>query len=568
MKTNKSSIIKVCACCLLILILSWLSPAQTNNLQERRAFWLSRAEEISYDSLKDAVFLSPLEQSILYAKLGEAWRKEKPEQARLWLQKAVYAVEQVPNRENPTEKQQRIATARLLFKIVSRADKSLSERLLNVFTADSGRGENQQIADALIESALSLVDKNPQRAAELGIVSMRFGTPNSFASLIWSLQIRSPELARKLFLSALAVARDSRNERLFSLLGYTAITKGDDSNLKSALPRDLQSELLKLYLDPLQGTPITEENQKRICSYVSSFIITFQAKFNELLPAQVEQINPIIARCQTVFSPLQREQADESSETRTLKTIEDYLKAAEEEKDLKVKTFYQYKAAQMAFGQRKYERAISILDSMSEESRKSFRGIWEGHRWEWAAEFAFQLFKKGSELEMNQVVERVPPDIRGFAQVALADKLPNKKPVTFIAELLGNAQNNLARSKRPNTERLEGYLVLMRLYAEYKQIDEAVGAIKEIIKLVNQTYSNETSENKKNGLSVFLEDEKIFLEGIPSAIFEPREFAVKDAIASINLLQKRLLARLELLNLCLAQYKTLSAELQKIKQVE
>ncbi|HEX8564240.1 MAG TPA: hypothetical protein VF648_01130 [Pyrinomonadaceae bacterium] len=567
MKTNKSSIIKLCACCLLILNLSWLSPAQTSTLQERRAFWLSRAEEITYDSLKDAVFLSPLEQSILYARLGEAWWKEKPEQARLWLQKAVYAVEQVPNRENPAEKQQRIATARLLFKIVSRTDKSLSERLLNVFTADSGSGENQQIANALIESALSLVDKNPQRAVELGTVSMRFGTSNSFASLIWHLQVRSPEAARKLFLSALAVARESRNEKWFSLLGYTTL-EGDDSNLKSALPRNLKIELLKLYLEPLQGTPITEENQKRICGHVSSFILPFQAKFNELLPAQVEQINPIIARCQSVFTPLEKEQADESSETRTLKTIEDYLRAADEEKDLRIKTFYQYKAAQMAFDQRNYERAISILDSMSEESRRLLRNNWAGHRWEWAAEFAFQLFKQGAELEMNQVLEKVPPDIRGFAQIALADKLPNKKPVTFIAELLGNAQNNLARSKQPNTDRLEGYLVLMRLYAEYKQIDDAVGAIKEIIKLVNQTYSDETSENKKNGLSIFLEDEKIFLEGIPSAIFERREYAVKDAIASISILPKRLLTRLELLNLCLTEYKTLSASLQKTKQIE
>ncbi|HEX9929399.1 MAG TPA: hypothetical protein VGB02_12745, partial [Pyrinomonadaceae bacterium] len=439
--------------------------------------------------------------------------------------------------------------------------------LLNVFTADSGSGENQQIATVLIESALSLVDKNPQRAVELGTVSMRFGTSNSFASLIWHLQVRSPELASKLFLSALALARESRNEKWFSLLGYTAITKGDDSNLKSALPKALQIELLKLYLETLQGTPITEENQKRICGYVSSFILTFQAKFNELLPAQAEQINPIIARCQTVFTPLEKE-ADESSETRTLKTIEDYLRAADEEKDLKVKTIYQYKAAQIAFDQRNYQRAISILDNMSEESRRLLRSTWEGHRWEWAAEFAFQLFKQGSELEMNQILEKVPPDIRGFAQVALADKLPNKKPVTFIAELLGNAQNNLARSKRPNTDRLEGYLVLMRLYAEYKQIDDAVGAIKEIIKLVNQTYSDEASENKKNGLSVFLEDEKIFLEGIPSAIFERREYAVKDAIASINLLPKRLLTRLELLNLCLTEYKTLSASLQKTKQIQ
>ena len=564
MKTNKSLTIKFFAFCLLILF-SWeSSAAQINDAQKRRTFWLSRAEEITYDALKDVVFLSPLEQSIFYAKLGEAWWKEKPEQARLWLQKAVYAVEIVPNKENPTEKQQRLATARLLFKIVSRADKSLSDRLLNVFTAESAGGENQQIAEALIESALSLVDKSPQRAVDLGTVSVRFGISNRFASLIWHLQVRSPELARKLFLSALAVARETRDERWFSLLGYTAITKGDDSNLKSALPRTLQIELLKLYLEPLQGIPINEENQKRICSHVSSFILPFQAKFNELLPAQAEQINPIIARCQTVFSPLQKEQADQSSETRTLKTIEDYLSAAEEEKDLKVKTIYQYKAAQMAFGQHNYERAISILDNMSEESRRVLRNAWEGHRWEWAADFAFQLFKQGSELEMNQVLEKVPSDIRGFAQITLADKLPDKTPVTFITELLSSAQKNLARSKRPNAERIEGYLVLMRLYVQYQELDEAADAIKEIIKLVNQT-TDEASEKKKNGLSIFLEDEKLFLEGLPAAIFERREYAVRDAIASISILPKRLLARLELLSLCLAEYQTLSTSLQKTK---
>jgi tetratricopeptide (TPR) repeat protein len=530
-----------------------------SNLQERRAFWFSRAEEITYDSLKNTVFLSPLEQSILYARLGEAWWKDKPEEARLWLQKAVYAVELVPNRENPTEKQQRIATARLLFSIASRVDKDLSNRLLNVFTSESDAGsENQQIADILIESALSLVDKNPQRAVELGTISMRFGSSNAFASLIWHLQVRSPELAKKLFLSALNLARENRDVKWLSLLGYTAITEGDDSNLKSALPRDLQIELLKLYFELVQGTSINDENQKQICNHVSSFIIPFRAKFNQFLPAQAEQINPIISRCQTVFSPFEKEKADQSSETRPLKTIEDYLKAADDEKDLKVKMLYQYKAAQMAFGQRNYERAISILDGMSEESRRLLRGTWEGHRWEWAADFALQLFKQGSELEINQVLEKVPSDIRGMAQIDLADKLPDKKPIPFITELLGNAEKNLARSKQPNQKRIEGYLVLMRLYAKHKQIDEAVTAIKEIVKLVNQTNFDETSENKKSGLSVLVEDKKLFLEGIPAVIFERREHSVNDAVASISLLPKRLLTRLELLNLCLTEYKTLS----------
>jgi hypothetical protein len=567
MKVNKSLIIKLCAVYIFILF-SWQSAvAQTSKIQERRTFWLSRAEEITYDSLKDVVFLSSFEQSILYARLGEAWWKEKPEQARLWLQKAVYAVEIVPNRENPTEKKQRLGTARLLFKIVSRVDKNLSNRLLNVFTseADSG-GENQQIAEALIESALSQVDKSPQRAVELGTVSMRFGISQSFASLIWQLQVRNPELANNLFLTALTVARESREERWLSLLAFTAFTNTEDSgNTTSALPRASQVELLKLYLELLQAIPIIEENQKSMCRHISSFIIPFQAKFSQLLPVQLEQIKPVIAKCQTVFTALQREQADQSSETRTLKTIEDYLRAAEDEEDLQLKTLYQYRAAQIAFDQRNYERAILILDNMNEESRRSMRGTWEGHRWEWAAEFAYQLYKQKSELEMYQVLEKVPLDIRGFAQVAFADKLPDKTPLAFVTELLGNAQKNLARSKRPNMEKFEGYLVLMRLNAQYKQLDEAIDALKEVIKLVNLIVSDDSSENKKDGLSVFLEDEKLFLEGIPPLIFERREYAFRDAVFSISFLPKRLMAQLELLSLCLNEYKTLSALPQKNK---
>ncbi|MEJ7623757.1 MAG: hypothetical protein WKF34_07170 [Pyrinomonadaceae bacterium] len=554
MKVDKRLLVRLCICLLGILLLFESSPAQADQIQERRTFWFSRAEDATYGSLKDTVFLSPLEQAILYARLGAAWWEEKPEEARLWLQKAVRLVETSPNKENPAEKQQRLATARLLLTIVSRVDKSLSDNLVNIVASGIGaHGENSQTADALIQAALSLVDSNPQRAVELGTISIRFGSSNSFASLVWALQRRSPDFARRLFLSALANARNERSEKWLSLLGYTAFTKG--SNSDSDLPKDLQIELLKLYIEPLQATSITEENQKRLCGHVSNYIVPFVDQFNELLPFQTEQINPIVARCQTMFSPLEKEQADKSSETRTLKTIDDYLKASDEEKNLNVRTQYQYKAAQMAVRQGDHDRAISILDRMSEESRRLMRSTWDGHRWEWAAALAFKLWKQGSIAEMAQVLDHVPSDIRGFALVAIVDKFPNNVQITLVTELLSDAKKNLDKSKSSYRERIEGFLVLMRLYAKYRQIDEAADAFKDVTRLVNQITSDETSENKKSGLSIFFEDRKIFLEGIPPILFERREYALRDAIASINALPNRLLARLDLLTLCLAEYR-------------
>src|ERR1700730_888139 len=349
--------------------------------------WRGRSQKITADFIKDSADLPLSDRAVLWARLAERWWPEDPEQARSWMLKPIEIVEAGPNKENADERRQRLATVRSLLKIIAPLDQELSARLIAILTRDAeqeAKADRAGNTDGLIEAAMLLVEKDPQRAAELGALALQLGRPTQITGLIFRLRTKDPRLADILFVKTLAAVGQSLDRELLYSLAYAAFPASMQAGANIAAPPDvLRTELLKVDVIYLQANPINADNRNSNCISIASFIAPVLDQFERLLPQQAAIVRQSINQCQSL-SPLMGQRGDDALRDRPLNTIEDLLKAADDAEDSKVRTVYQYRAAALARQHNDFDRALKILDSMSTESRVFMGGSWEAYRWEWA----------------------------------------------------------------------------------------------------------------------------------------------------------------------------------------
>ena len=127
------------------------------------------------------------------------------------------------------------------------------------------------------------------------------------------------------------------------------------------------------------------------------------------------------------------------------------------------------RAARLAAHQKNYEKAISLLDRISEQGRKQLGGGWESWRWSYAASAAVAQFRRGDRSSMNRIITATPEAIRGFVQIAVAQALVKAGDPDSAFDLLTEARKRLAQSS--GTEVVDGYFSLMHQYESLAPID-------------------------------------------------------------------------------------------------
>lgn len=521
--------------------------------------WLVRSQAITADLIKDSADLAPSERSVLWARLAQRWWRDDPEKARSWLLKPIEMVEAVPNKENPDERRRRLNTVRLLLKIVAPLDQKLSARLVAILSQDAeqeAKGEPGANADGLIDAAISLVDMDPKRAAELGFLALELGRPTQIHSLIFRLRAKDAKLSDALFVQTLAAARQTLDTSLLNSLAHSAFPESRTLGARSArpVPDALRAELLKVYVAYLQANQINAPNRNSVCIVIVSLIAPVLLEFDRLLPQQATIVRQSVNQCQAL-SPLAQQRLDDAVRDQPLNTIDDLLKAADDAQDIKVRTVYQYRAASLARQQNDLDRALKILDSMSTESREVSDGTWESYRWDWAAISALRHYKSGDVYGMRLILNAVPTDLQPYAKMAFVDRLPTNrdKDTDPTLEFLGDARMGLRRPSLSNGEKSVGYFGLLPLTLKY-QPTEATGVLNEAVAALNraeQTKDKSTGNNDRSSLSG-VEFSRI----LPASLLEMDEYALKEAVSSIVLPSIRVQVRLGLLNVCLERLRS------------
>jgi hypothetical protein len=522
---------------LLIVALSNFGLAQ----KDARELWLVRSQNITNDLLKDAADLSSMQRAVLWVELGQRWWREDPTRARSWITNAIEVVEQVPNKENPDERNERLETARILLTIVTPLDEKLAKRLLTVMSSDKSTDDDRSAAaNALIDAASGVVQKDPKRAGELVAQALRTGTPNNdMHQLFYAIRTYDPKLADSLFVQALALVRKDSHDRLLNSLLYVAFPalrgQGDDV---PAPPDSLRIELLQILLDSLNARPVGGGNSN--CGLVS-WIAQFFSEIERLLPKQGLVLRQAINTCHVAW-PVAQQRMEEVTQTQPLDTVESLLKAAADAKDTEVRTDYQYRAANLAVEHKDYERAIKLLEDIPKDVRGE---SWDSYRWQWASDGAIEHYKNSRFREMNLMLDAVPSDFQPLAKASFVYWLPEKAggETGPIIQILNDAIKGLPRSNIPEWDKYYWYFSLLHSTVKYQPAD-ANAALKDAI----------ASLNKVKDLPQL--DTNNYLNYIGPPLLEMDEFVVKDALASITQAQPRAQLRLALLDATLQRLRT------------
>lgn len=522
--------------CLLIVALSNFGLAQ----KDARELWLVRSQNITNDLLKDAADLSSMQRAVLWVKLGRCWWREDPSRARSWITNAIEVVEQVPNKENREERSERLETARILLTIVTPLDQKLAKRLLALMASDKSTDDDRSgAANALIDAAAAVAQKDPKRAGELVAQALRTGTPNNdMHQLFYAIRRWDPKLADSLFVQALALVKQNPASNLVNSLTYVAFPalrgQGDDV---PAPPDSLRTELLQLIVGSLNARTAGDSN----CGAVS-WVAQFFTEIERLLPKQGLVLRQAINTCHVAW-PVAQQRMEDTTRSQPLDTVESLLKAAADANDTQVRADYQYRAAMLAMEQKDYERAIKLLDDMPEEVRYD---LWDSYRWQWAADGAIEHYKNGRFREMNLLLDAVPSDFQPLAKAAFVNSLPERAGAETapIIQILNDAIKGLQRSNIPEGDRYNSYFSLLRSTVKYQPAD-ANAVLKDAIASLNKVKEVQP-----------LDTYNYLNYGPP--LLEMDEFVVKDAVASVTLPQSRAQLRLGLLDATLQRLRTTS----------
>ena len=350
---------------------------------------------------------------------------------------------------------------------------------------------------------------------------------------------------------ALALARQNPQPQLLNSLTDASFPaqKGLGSTI-GVPPDSLRAELLQLDVAYLSANPINAENQSAICAGVGAFIAPVLSEFDRLAPQQSVVARQAISKCQSL-TPLAQQRIDDASSNQPLDTVEALLKAAADAKDLNVRTVYEYRAATLAKDKKDYDRALKILDNISKEGREFMGGSWEAYRWDWAALSAVEHYKHGRVLEMNLVLNAVPPDLQAFAKAAFVDRLPATKnqEESPALQFLNDAKASLRRASIPESAKYSWYFALLRLTVKY-QPNEAGSAFKEAIASLNRAEHGDESKGQTNTL-----DTTELSKTLPASLLEMDEFAIREGLASVASVETRSQLRLELLETTLQRMR-------------
>jgi hypothetical protein len=520
------------------------------------ALWLVRSQTLTTDVIKDSSDLTPSSRALLWTRLAQRWWQSDPEKARSWMLRSIEFVEAVPNKENPDERLQRLTTTRLLLPIVATLDRKLSARLVAVLTQDSEQQAKESTvnADALVEAAVSLVDTEPQRAAELGALALRIGHPTEIDSLIFSLRGKVADLGNALFLQTLAVARQTFDVELLNSLGNVAFpgSRSIDGPVNSGLPDALKTELLKVYVVLVQTKPINSESRGSVCGPVVSLISPVLFQFDRLLPNQAAIVRQAVNQCQGLH-PLAQQMLDDATRDLPLKTVDDLLKAGDDAQDVQVRAVYQLRAASLAQQHHDFDRALKILDSMSIDAREFMAGSWDICRWSWAATSALQHLKSEDVYGMREIINAVPGDLQPFAKIAFVDELPasRSKDIDPTLEFLSEARTGLRSSPLADATKAGWYFALLRLTIKYQPAD-ASAVLKEAIVVLNHA-DEAKAEEKKNSQD---DHSRFNWPGILSdSLIDIDEYTLREAVSSISSADTRVQVRLELLRFSLERLR-------------
>ena len=524
-----------------LMLLSLLATGSLQQLeQEPGRTWHSRAHSLTDDLTYEAPRLDRYDRALMWARLGDAWWKTDPEQARGWFVKAIELLELSPD-DGEASSICRLTTARTILPIVATKDKKFHERLISIIgtnKTDQNESQRQENANALASVGLALVEADPTSAERFGEASLRLGFSLRIADLLWKLRARDQSNADKLFMKTLQVTSATLDINLLSVL-TTATFQGPYST----------ESYQRTVLNALAGA----SERGEICKLEFSLAPLLNS-FDALMREQSQKLRAALALCRRSQSKPTDGSTDKSPDRPAPITIDELLEAAAKAPQQSDHDYYLMKATHLAAEREDFDRAISILDSIDNEGRQRLKDSWDSLRWDYAGESACAHLARNERSAMMKVIEATPPRLVGFVNISLAVACKAATEREQVLEFMGAGRRQLEKADK--SQQPGSYLSLVRLYIKFSPA-EAPAVLHEAIEAINRASENETNDCESSGNTSQILTAQLLLKQyrLPASLLESDEIGVRNAFGSIRASDKRAAIRLQLLTAALEQHQ-------------
>lgn len=516
--------------------------------------WLNRSDRLTSELKEDLFWLSDARKAEFLVQIAKLWWKEDNVEAKATLKKAISLVS-VGDTDGEVIRNEKLAAARSLHKTIILFDKQSADKLLETIRSSEKSEQSSELnAQAILQSALTVIDADRQQAFQLGLMSLRYGVFKQTLVLIAQLSLRDESLAGKLAVQAtnLAVQKNDTNWiNLLNSLVFGAF-KG----------QRLSDETQKIILEAAYNKTFTGLNAQSSCNSVLQelSLIVFYDKYFPDKAAVIRQ-KGISCRqgSQTATSDTISEKLGEIAP----KTVDELISLARDSKNRDEKGKYYQKAINLLLESKQYLTILTLMDDIPEDDRISLgdfgdESVWERLRRDYAYLACLILLKEDNLSAVGTIVNNTPENLRPILQNELATELIKSKNNLYAFELLQAVRKNISKVKNRNLA-AETYLKLFRTYITL-QPDEVPVVFPELIKVINEA----DSFNSENNLPKFRSSELII--SLPAELLEIDEAGAFNSIESLSSSESKTRLRLGLLESSLKKYKEKSDALRNNKQ--
>ncbi len=534
--------------CLLCIAPTFVRP-QTTEDPAQAQLWLARAETVTADTLKETSNLDELGKALLLAELGNEWKETDGQKADAFFERSVDALF-FYSREKELDRF--FATARKILVLLADNTKQ-TERLIRIMSDETDVSDkNKDLnADALVQYALEIAERDPANAYRLGEIALKIGSPKELHKLIWILNKQDPDTAVRLFNSSVSKARtDPTYYRLqtVQLAAFGDVIFGDvPEYIKLNRPEKVTAlALLAEVIAQLRTRFLAKQIAK--CSNEAMLVQQIQNQYPEYLPEQIGPVQQALAACLEQHSPQSQGLSDKLKNA----TVEELLKLADEHKDdPTLRTAYLYRAALLSHEEKRYELTITILEGMNKDERNSDPDFWDELRASAASHLAFEKYESDEIQGSRKVLADVPEPIKPFAQYGFVKLFPanDVASLPLRSDVLKEARKNFIRSNKPLIRKCSYWLRLVGLLSATGLQTEAAGTFRDLVKTFNTEIEGKTEK---------LEITREMAEGsFPPELVESAESSLAESVRLLNDPASRITVKFTLLRTSLHQFDIL-----------
>lgn len=479
----------------IFLVVNTFAQTEANNNPLDASYFAQSLTETIYN---DTIKISPDKSVVILAEIGEKWFKVNPTQASIWFERAINTVALIP-RDTSEEIAKKNQVIRELVKIILPKDRKNGNRLLKQLTDQSGlnKKETKLNNDALIETAASLIETDPNQAVALASLALISNDPVIEPMFVWKLNKTNPALANKFFARALQIAQKNNDLGFTNILITTLfperfemsgsrMTNATNLNLLKYVWSNFQQETLKI-----------KQNKSGDCRAQGSVVSSILPQFLEFMPGNLSEIKNTINFC---LGNSSEELKKYNTNEEQPKTVEQFISAVEnaEHKDLKIS--YYLGGAKLAFREKNYELAIKVLDLAKNVLPDSLALLWEEWRYKWAALLIVEQIRNNNLPEAFQTLKNVPDNLKPLTQIDVIDLFkPNEHP-KIAYDFLSNAAKEILKTDMVSAEKAYNLSQISKLSARYQMFESSVDAYRDSVKLINYAVKEGNEKNNDENI--------------------------------------------------------------------